>query len=84
YNAVFAFSSLGTYIDKSITGQRGIYNFHIHGELYHSIGGLLPSASSTCPCFAQLYIYDTNNETQNHLNIIPSLNPTTIEELTQM
>ncbi|CAG8550379.1 20911_t:CDS:2 [Cetraspora pellucida] len=72
YNSAFAFSFLG------------IYNFHIHGELYHSIGGLLPSDSSEHPCFAQLYIYDTDHETQNRLNIMPSLNPIIIEELAQM
>ncbi|CAG8533005.1 32053_t:CDS:2 [Gigaspora margarita] len=61
-----------------------VYNFRIHGELYHSIGGLLPSASSMCPHFAQLYIYDTDHEIQNRLNIMPSLNQTIVEKLTRM
>ncbi|CAB4419741.1 unnamed protein product [Rhizophagus irregularis] len=32
-----------TKIDDHITGTRGVYTFRIHGEMYHSIGTLLPN-----------------------------------------
>ncbi|CAG8741012.1 17716_t:CDS:2, partial [Cetraspora pellucida] len=43
YNSALAFTSMGAKLDYSVTGTSGIYNFHIHGEMYHSIGSLLPN-----------------------------------------
>jgi hypothetical protein len=39
--------------------------------VHHWIGSLLPADSSQ-PEYAQLYIYDTSNEVQNRLSVIPS------------
>ena len=61
---------MGAKIDDHITGTRGPYTFHIHGEMYHKIG----SSTVKPPSFAQIYIFDTDNETQNRFNIMPSLN----------
>ena len=40
--------------------------FVMQGENYHQIGSLLPMPGNQ-PKFAQMYIYDTNNEISNRL-----------------
>ncbi|CAG8781603.1 2586_t:CDS:2, partial [Rhizophagus irregularis] len=57
--------------------------YHLHGEMYHRIGSLSPN-SETQPQFAQIYIYDTDHEIQNKLNIMPGLDPMILGELQQM
>ena len=65
YNSMFAFTSMGGKVDDSINKKgRGPYVFRLHGQTYHSIGSLLPEPGVP-PKFAQLYIYDTENETKN-------------------
>jgi hypothetical protein len=39
--------------------------------VHHRIGSLLPVDGSQLE-YAQLYIYDTSNEVQNRLSVIPS------------
>lgn len=68
YNSLFAFTSLGANIDRSINTGHGPYVFRINGVVHHRIGSLLP-APGRRPEYAQLYIYDTTNELQNRLNI---------------
>ncbi|CAG8834095.1 22761_t:CDS:1, partial [Cetraspora pellucida] len=83
YNSALAFTSIGAKIDPEVTGTSGIYTFRIHGEMYHRIGTLLPDIE-TQPQFAQIYIFDTDNELQNRLNIMPRLDSTILIELQQM
>jgi hypothetical protein len=83
YNSALSFTSIGAKIDNHITGTRGVYSFRIHGEIYHSIGTLLPN-NEDYPQFAQIYIYDTDNELQNRMNIMPNLDPNILTELQQM
>nr|BAD01692.1 helicase-like protein [Oryza sativa Japonica Group]BAD03910.1 helicase-like protein [Oryza sativa Japonica Group] len=68
YNSMFAFSSMGAAIDKSINTGNAPYVFKINGVVHHRIGTLVPSCGSP-PKFAQLYVYDPENELQNRLNI---------------
>jgi hypothetical protein len=42
YNSILSFTSTGARIHESVTGMRGVYAFHIQGEMYHRIGSLLP------------------------------------------
>ena len=60
YNSALAFTYIGAKIDDHITGTRSPYTFHIHGEMYHRIGSSIVKP----PSFAQIYIFDTDNETQ--------------------
>ncbi|PIA32902.1 hypothetical protein AQUCO_04300087v1 [Aquilegia coerulea] len=79
YNSMFALTSMGGKIDKSINNGRGPYVFKLHGQNYHKIGSLLPSDGRSSesqlpgfdpkPKFAQLYIYDTEHEAQNRMGI---------------
>jgi len=68
YNSMFAFTSLGVDIDRSINTGRGPYIFRINGVVHHRIGSLIPEEGNR-PQYAQLYIYDTENEVQNRLAI---------------
>jgi len=83
YNLVLAFTSLGAKVDGSVTGGPGPYSFCIQGELYHKIKSLCP-AEGQRPQFAQLYIHDTKREHQNCHAIMPSLDPTMLDQLLTM
>ncbi|XP_076881582.1 uncharacterized protein LOC143529741 [Bidens hawaiensis] len=59
---------MGGKIDKSINRGNANYTFRLGGENYHSIGSLLPLDGNE-PQFAQLYIYDTENEISNRQRV---------------
>ncbi|KAG5038167.1 hypothetical protein JHK86_019007 [Glycine max] len=70
YNLMFAFTSPGIKVDTSYNTGRGPPTLCIHGQSHHLIGSLLPMPDSS-PKFAQLYIYDTENEVNNGLSQYP-------------
>ncbi|KAL3655874.1 hypothetical protein CASFOL_000270 [Castilleja foliolosa] len=67
YNSMFCFTSMGGKIDHDINKGSGPRIFRLHGQNYHSIGSLLPEDGTT-PKFAQMYIYDTENEISHRKN----------------
>ncbi|PRQ35507.1 hypothetical protein RchiOBHm_Chr5g0080791 [Rosa chinensis] len=56
YNSMFAFTSIGAKIDRTINDGSGPYVFKISGQVHHLMGTLLPSQDEP-PKFAQLYVY---------------------------
>ena len=66
---MFAFTFAGIKLDKSINHSRGPPTIRIQGQPCHRIGSLLPMSGKE-PKFAQLYIFDTDNEVQNRINVI--------------
>jgi len=66
YNIMFAFTSPGAKVDNTFNNGHGPSNLRIHGQSCHRIGSLLPLPGGA-PKFAQLYIYDTDNEIHNRL-----------------
>lgn len=70
YNSLFAFTSLGGKVDNKINRGRAPYTFKLHGQNYHLIGSIHPVDGQN-PKFAQLYVYDTENEVQNRKNAVP-------------
>lgn len=89
YNSMFSFTSTGGIVDKDINKGHGPYVFRMHGQNYHHIGTLLPEEGAK-PRWAQLYIYDTDNEVQNRISAsrcsegkIP-IDPTMVAELQNM
>lgn len=66
YNMMFAFTSPGAKLDRSINDGRGPPNIRIQGQPCHRIGSMLPMPGQA-PKFAQLYIYDTENEIDNRI-----------------
>ncbi|CAH9100410.1 unnamed protein product [Cuscuta epithymum] len=69
YNNMFSFTSMGGKIDSSVNGGKSPPIFKLHGQNFHLMGSLLP-ADSAVPKFAQLYIYDTENEVCNRINSV--------------
>ena len=82
YNNLLAFTSFGANVNDEFQ-RRGVSNFTIHGQVYHLIGPLIPEEGQP-PMFSQLYIYDTENETRNHLNIMCNLDATILCNLQNM
>ena len=66
---MFAFTSMGGRVDASINRSKGPYVFKMSGQNYHHIVSLLPEVGKK-PQFAQLYIYDTENEIDNRINTL--------------
>ncbi|KAJ1270274.1 hypothetical protein BS78_06G041800 [Paspalum vaginatum] len=90
YNSMFAFTSTGGNIDKTINKGEGPYVFRVNGQIHHRIGSLLPEPNKI-PQFAKLYIFDTKNEIDNRIKALckqepgeTDLNPTIIKELKKM
>ena len=69
YNMIFSFTSMGGRVDRSINIGGGPYVFRLNGQNHHKIGSLLPPEGAL-PKFAQLYVYDTNNEVTNRIQSI--------------
>lgn len=69
FNTMFAFTSMGGNIVREINQGNGPPIFVMNGENYHQIGSLLPLPGRQ-PKFAQLYIYDTENEVANRMGVV--------------
>jgi len=66
YNMMFAFQSPGAKIDNKYNNGRGPPNLRVQGQSCHRIGSLLPPIGKQSK-FAQLYIYDTDNEIHSRI-----------------
>ena len=71
YNSMLSFTSMGGTIDYAVMDGHGPYSFRISGQNYHHIGSLLPTQGRK-PRFAQLYIYDTDDEVRNRCRALNS------------
>ncbi|XP_031096995.1 uncharacterized protein LOC116001246 [Ipomoea triloba] len=60
---------MGGNIDRTINVGTSPPVFRLHGQNFHLMGSLLPQQGQR-PKFAQLYIYDTQNEDSNRLNAV--------------
>lgn len=64
---MFSFTSFGAKIDSKIMDGHGHghdpFTFRIHGQNYHLIGSLIHD-KDLHPRYAQLYIYDAEDEIQ--------------------
>nr|XP_023920302.1 uncharacterized protein LOC112031817 isoform X2 [Quercus suber]XP_023920309.1 uncharacterized protein LOC112031817 isoform X2 [Quercus suber]XP_023920315.1 uncharacterized protein LOC112031817 isoform X2 [Quercus suber]XP_023920320.1 uncharacterized protein LOC112031817 isoform X2 [Quercus suber] len=68
---MFAITSMGGKVDRTVNDGNGPYVFRLNGQNHHLIGSLLPVEGSE-PKFAQLYIFDTENEVQHRIRSISS------------
>ncbi|XP_025611625.1 uncharacterized protein [Arachis hypogaea] len=69
FNAMFSFTSMAGKINHKINNGSGPPSFILSGQNYHSIGSLIPQANEKLR-FAQLYIYDTDNEIHNRISAV--------------
>ncbi|GKV14785.1 hypothetical protein SLEP1_g25605 [Rubroshorea leprosula] len=69
--------------------RQGPFRFKLCGQCCHRIGSLLPPEGQN-PTFAQLYVFDTDNEVHNRLNVANTstdddpLNKEIVEDLIKM
>jgi hypothetical protein len=68
---MFAMTSMGANVIDSINDGHGPYVFKISGQICHRIGSLIPSQGAR-PEYTQLYLFDTNHEISNRINVVPS------------
>ena len=66
YNSAFAFASFG--VNEGML-QAGVYCSRVSSTVCHRIDHLQPNTDGERPKFAQLYIYDSDNETQTDCSI---------------
>jgi hypothetical protein len=90
YNCLFAFTSMGAHIDRSMNDGHGPPIFKVCGQVHHRIGSLLPMTNEP-PKFLQLYVYDTTNEVNNRIQSLSStdapaspIRPEIVHELLKM
>ncbi|XP_074351612.1 uncharacterized protein LOC141690736 [Apium graveolens] len=69
YNSLFVMCSSGGKIDHKINKGGAPYCFKVKGQNLHLLGSMLP-ADGESPKFCQVYIYDTENELENRMNLI--------------
>ena len=65
---MFAFTSMRAVVDHSVNSRPRSYVFKVNGYCHHFMGSLLPMDNKG-PKFAQLYIFDTDNEVFNRLQL---------------
>ncbi|XP_057418174.1 uncharacterized protein LOC130712357 [Lotus japonicus] len=66
YNSMFSFTSMGGKVLTALNDGGGPPQFVLSGQNYHRMGSLIPRQGQP-PKFAQLYIYDTQNENSNRV-----------------
>ncbi|XP_058774642.1 uncharacterized protein LOC131648928 [Vicia villosa] len=66
YNAMFSFTSPGMKFDTTYSKRGGPPTLRLQGQTCHRIGTLLPERGQP-PQYAQLYIYDTDNEVEHRI-----------------
>ena len=66
YNSSLAFASMYLTGHEYTFKGRGPYCFRINGQVYHKISQMQPETGKS-PGFSQIYIYDQQNELNNHL-----------------
>ncbi|KAF1885781.1 hypothetical protein Lal_00008521, partial [Lupinus albus] len=69
YNMMFAFTFASAKFHRSINNDRSSPTIRIQGQPCHHIGSMLLMLGQ-CPKFAQLYIYDTEHEIKNMMEVI--------------
>ncbi|XP_058742092.1 uncharacterized protein LOC131614536 [Vicia villosa] len=66
YNAMFSFTSPGMKFENTVANGGGPPTLRLHGQTCHRIGTLMPDVGQS-PQYAQLYIFDTDNEVDNRM-----------------
>ncbi|XP_078433142.1 uncharacterized protein LOC144704557 isoform X2 [Wolffia australiana] len=82
YNSAFGFTSSGENFDRTLADNHaGIYTYRIQGGVYHHISKALLPPVGEAPCFAQIYIYDTDYQIDRRISIFPDLHRCILEKI---
>ncbi|CEP09460.1 hypothetical protein [Parasitella parasitica] len=74
-------------LDQRYTNsENGAYAFRIHGSVHHLLSSTPIPESDSRPKFAQIYIFDSDNELRNRMNVAgnPDVNSATMLSLQTM
>ncbi|KAI9330392.1 hypothetical protein BD770DRAFT_292894, partial [Pilaira anomala] len=77
YNSALSFTSMNANLDHSVANSSvGAYAYRIHGTVYRLMSNsLTPNRNERQqPKFAQIYIFDSENELQNRMNVAANSN----------
>ncbi|KAK7404594.1 hypothetical protein VNO78_05547 [Psophocarpus tetragonolobus] len=80
---MFAFTLHGAKFDSSINDGRGSPTLRIQGQPCQRIGSLLPMLYHS-PKFAQIYIFETENEIKNRIETIRNKSHTDLEIISKL
>ena len=81
YNSMFAFTSIGAKVDKSVhDGFNQCYR--INGSFYHRMGSLQPGDG--CAKFAQIYLFDPDYQLSRRKSIFSNSNSKFIQQTTSL
>ena len=85
YNNALAFASRGFsgIPFKFPTTSRGPPIFKVSGQIYHTMGNVLPNKGEK-PQFSQMYVYDEQHELDNRMENVQGLNRETLKKLQEM
>lgn len=78
-NMLFAFTSLGGKVDRSMPKGHGPQPFQLHGENMHLMGSMKPDEGDSAK-FSQLYIVDNEREVDDRDSVM-RYNPYTFIEI---
>ncbi|XP_078431140.1 uncharacterized protein LOC144702973 [Wolffia australiana] len=82
YNSAFGFTSSGANFDRTLADNHaGIYTYRIQGGVYHHISNTLLPPIGQAPCFAQIYMYDTDYQIERRISIFPDLHRCILEKI---
>ncbi len=68
-NMMFAFTSMGGTIDRSVNKGGGPYSYRLGGQNYHLLGSLLPKPGKNAK-FSQLYMFSGEDETRERIDAL--------------
>jgi hypothetical protein len=75
------FNNEGAKIDDSFSNKHGVFNFKIHGQVYHYIDpSLLPDITNEAK-FRQIYLKDTDFQLENRVQRFNNLDKDLLREL---
>lgn len=81
FNSMFAFTSIGTKVDK--TAHDAISQcYRVSGQFYHQIGSLFSSDDN--PKFAQIYMYDPSFQLYKRKGIFSKIDTSIMKNLTSL
>ena len=83
YNSSLAFASMCLTHKEYKFNTNGPYWFHISGQVYHALSQMQPQ-HDTKPRFCQIYIFEQENELDNHSQQFQNLDKTVLQELQDM
>ncbi|CEP09841.1 hypothetical protein [Parasitella parasitica] len=76
YNSVLSFTSVNANLDRTVANNISrAYTFRINGSVHHLMTSFLvpsdgmSSIATSQPKFAQIYIFETENELRNRMNV---------------